>query len=191
METTTKTKSIDVVEWDATIRLFINSIREAFKRGQLSVTRQELKTKLHNRDEKIDALKIDWLGRFFLNLDIINMLAFLECVCDGNLHLQLPDIADWKERGIEIFKIEGEPAKPGKDFDMEDVRRAIGMFDDVNESSWFPLHLVYIRHFVLYACNNSTPDHQFGNYANWARYYMNMSQQDARTWISTNIINCA
>lgn len=118
-------------------------------------------------------------GGFFLNLDNNNQLALLKYY--GNqlyVELKFPAIMNWAELGKKYGMDQWD------EFTEEDVRNFCVGFNDLSEWDVYPHDLVWLRKFLLYACNHSInddiylqneckgkKDKLFGNAKNWFKYY--------------------
>lgn len=118
-------------------------------------------------------------GGFFLNLDNKNQVALLKHY--GNVlyvDLKFPSIMGWVDIGIKYGMDNWE------EFTEEDVRNICVGFGELSEWDVYPHDLVWLRKFLLYACNHAIEDDAylldvckgkkdllFGNAKNWFKYY--------------------
>lgn len=168
------------------IVMFINGVDRLKKKGA-PVIKRHLQWIFDERANDLsDKYTFDDFGGFFLNLDTKNQNKLLYDFGFDENFLRLPEIEKWKDLGIVAGMNDWEDG-----YNIEDVRMMGTTW--FNEWDIYPHALVWIRRFMLYACNNGIQDKEyageiFGNYTNWAAYYLQL-HLDKRKEFTTSLIN--
>ena len=135
-------------------------------------------------------------GSVFLNLDNSNQVRFVKWTSGTFADLTFPSIANWIELGKQWGMDKWE------EYTEEDVRMVCIGVNELSDWDVYPEDLVWIRKFILYACNHYINDEVykvkmcndstitcFGNAENWFHYYNDYLSEVAQLELCKTLIS--